>query len=366
MRIFLFSGLDKEKFVIIIERWEKKMKKLTTKQKVAVGSVIASLGAIAIVSTVVPFSLDKKSENEIIEQIHESEFYSMLIDSQKASFDAGLKELKNSDYYRELKRKEKNELLMKYAESEETKKELSEIENKNPEDIQIPENGTEKEIKAAQDEKAYWEIVDSIKEELANNKSFSSKNKNVTAVSVDGVYSKLGEILFKVGFVKTEEIGGKIYLSKSSKILSVKTEGFVLAKTDYKTVLGMIEGNKIGEFQDCIKENTKENSEFFNENEYFIYGGFSNLEQKGYSVRVVNSWGIKEHNNPNYIVRATSRNDEIDIMLTFDKLMTTYEATHLNKLCPEFWNHLENKENQAKQMKATAFRFEDVDMTFGK
>ena len=24
MRIFLFSGLDKEKFVIIIERWEKK------------------------------------------------------------------------------------------------------------------------------------------------------------------------------------------------------------------------------------------------------------------------------------------------------------------------------------------------------
>ena len=167
---FLFSGLDKEKFVIIIERWEKTMKKLTTKQKVAVGSVIASLGAIAIVSTVVPFSLDKKSENEIIEQIHESEFYSMLIDSQKASFDAGLKELKNSDYYRELKRKEKNELLMKYAESEETKKELSEIENKNPEDIQIPENGTDKEIKAAQDEKVYWEIVDSIKKEIANNK----------------------------------------------------------------------------------------------------------------------------------------------------------------------------------------------------
>ena len=174
---FLFSGLDKEKFVIIIERWEKTMKKLTTKQKVAVGSVIASLGAIAIVSTVVPFSLDKKSENEIIEQIHESEFYSMLIDSQKASFDAGLKELKNSDYYRELKRKEKNELLMKYAESEETKKELSEIENKNPEDIQIPENGTDKEIKAAQDEKDYWEIVDSIKKELANNKSFATRTR---------------------------------------------------------------------------------------------------------------------------------------------------------------------------------------------
>lgn len=83
------------------------MKNLTTKQKVAVGSVIASLGAIAIVSTVVPFSLDKKSENEVVEQIHESEFYSMLIDSEKASFDAGLKELKNSDYYRELKRKER-------------------------------------------------------------------------------------------------------------------------------------------------------------------------------------------------------------------------------------------------------------------
>ena len=363
----MFVGLDNEDFVIIIERWEKKeMNKLTTKQKVAVGSVIASLGAIAIVATVVPFSLDKKSEDEVIEHIHEGEFYSMLIKSEKSSFDAGLKELKNSDYYRGLKRKEKNELLMKYAESEKTKKELSEIENKNPEDIQIPENGTEQEIKAAQDEKAYWEIVDSIKDELAKNKSFASKNPNMTAVCVDGIYSKLNEVLFKVGFVKTEDIGGKIYLSKSSKILSVKTEGFVRASTDYKTVLGMIEGSKIGEFQDCLNEKTKENSKFFNENEYFIYGGFSNLEQKGYSVRVVESWGIKEHNNPNYIVRATNKDDEVNILLTFDKLMTTYEATHLNRLCPEFWNHLENKNNQAKQMKATALDYKDLDMTFGK
>lgn len=353
--------------VIIIERWEKKeMNKLTKKQKAGIGLVIGTLGAVAIVSTVVPFSLDKKSEDEVVKNIHESEFYSMLINSEKEAFDAGLKELKNCDYYRELKREEKNELLMKYLESEKTKKELAKIESKNPEDIQIPTDGTEKEIKAAQDEKAYWEIVDSIKEELAKNKSFSSKNKNLTAVSVDGIYSKLNEVLFKVGFVKTEEIGGKTYLSKSSKILSVKTEGFVLANTDYKNILGMIEGNKIREFQDCIKENTKENSKFFNENEYFIYGGFSILEQKGYSVRVVNSWGIKEHNNPNYIVRATSKNDEVNILLTFDKLMTTYEATHLNKLCPEFWNHLENKENQAKQMSTTAFRFEDVGMTFGK
>lgn len=366
MRIFLFFDLDKEKFVIIIKRWEKKeMNKLTKKQKAGIGLVIGTLGAVAIVSTVVPFSLDKKSEDEVVKNIHESEFYSMLINSEKEAFDAGLKELKNCDYYRELKREEKNELLMKYLESEKTKKELAKIESKNPEDIQIPTDGTEKEIKTAQDEKAYWEIVNSIKKAVSGDEHFSRTHKDLTAVSVDGVYSKFGEILFKVGFVRSEEIGGKIYLSRSSKIFSVKTEGFVLANTDHKTILGMIEGKDINVFQDCINENTKENLKFFIENEYFIFGGFSNLEQKGYSVQVSESWGIEEHNNPNYIVRAVGK-DEIDVLLMFNKISTSYEATHINRLCPEFWNHVENKEKQAQHNKTMLFKFEDVDMTFGK
>ena len=77
-------------------------------------------------------------EEKALNRAHSDEFYSSLTKKEQADFDSKLKSIAGSDYYKNLDKKQKNELVDKFVESERVEKEVaSDPVDKDPAEIEL-------------------------------------------------------------------------------------------------------------------------------------------------------------------------------------------------------------------------------------
>ena len=317
----------------------------------------------------------EEKENERKEKVHDGNHYQNLTDDEKNKFDKKLNDIVNSDYYKNLDDVEKDKLIDKFVESEKTIKEVSqdpkdkkpeEIENKITEKRNELENvkkeidnlknseaseeeiakadekqqQVEKQIKSAEQEKAYWETVETVKESVSINEIFSIRNPELKIRRVNGVYMYEGTAYINADFIKEEVIDGKSYYSKLNQFCRIND--IVTGEENYEEILKIISGDVIIDVdRTCINKNSQEQKEYFEKNKSSMDSIFDILENNDYSLSIIESWQTTTSEYPEFIINAKSENDERMYMATYSPDLARYRVQPIQKVCPEFWAQLE-------------------------
>ena len=359
--------------------------------KIVIGLVVGVLATTVIICAAVPQvrqsikdmisktaseKTPEEKENERKEKVHDGNHYQNLTDDEKNKFDKKLNDIVNSDYYKNLDDVEKDKLLDKFVESEKTIKEVSQDpKDKKPEEIEnkisdkqneldniqkeiedLKNSGAseeeiakteekrqqvEKQIKSVEQEKAYWETVETVKESTTNNVTFSIENPGTTIRRINGIYAYEGNAYFNIDALKEEIIDGRSYYSQSNQFCRISK--IVNGDEPYKEVLRLIsESGSIWVEKTCINKNSQEQKEYFEKNKYQIDDWFEYLENRGYTLSIEESWEIEgQETHPEFIIKSVKDNVEEYYMVTYETSLNKYRTPDLKKICPEFWAQLE-------------------------
>lgn len=310
-------------------------------------------------------------EEKALNRAHSDEFYSSLTKKEQADFDSKLKSIAGSDYYKNLDKKQKNELVDKFVESEKVEKEVaSDPVDKDPEEIQsqisdlknnlqdvqnelnnLKENGASEEeikeaeqkqqkvedqIKSAEQEKAYWEIVSTTKDTV-NSNIYYKASTGCSIRKINGIYSDGRRFYVNADLIKEENIGGFVYKSKQNQYIRVTTNEPPTGNETYEEILALISGGaSISTEQICTNKNLQSHKDYFEKNKNDISVAIRVREQQGYQFEVFDSWEQENDSHPNYLIKATKNGDVKYILIAYK-----HSAIDLSKACPEFWAQLE-------------------------
>lgn len=328
-------------------------------------------------------------EEKALNRAHSDEFYSSLTKKEQADFDNKLKSIAGSDYFKSLDKKQKEELVDKFVESEKVEKEVaSDPVDKDPAEIELQisslktelsdvvtalaslkEQGAnaseiaaaeqkqqiiEEQIKFAEQEKAYWEIVLTVKEAICNCSSFKWFNWGLTIRKINSIFSDGSALYVNADFVKEEIIDFVSYKSKQNHYLRIVTNGIMSGDESYETILKLISNDNasVDSAQICTNKNLQSHKDYFEKNKNDISVAIRVREQQGYQFEVFDSWEQENDSHPNYLIKATKNDDVKYILITYNKNQNKYSAVDLSKACPEFWNQLEIEQKaQAQEQK---------------
>lgn len=358
--------------------------------KIVIGLVVGVLATTVIICAAVPQvrqsikdmisktaseKTPEEKENERKEKVHDGNHYQNLTDDEKNKFDKKLNDIVNSDYYKNLDDEAKDKLLDKFVESEKTIKEVSQDpKDKKPEEIEnkisdkqneldniqkeiedLKNSGAseeeiakteekqqqvEKQIKSAEQEKAYWETVETVKESVSINEIFSIRNPELKIRRVNGVYMYEGTAYINADFIKEEIIDGKSYFSQLNQFCRIND--IVTGEENYEEILKIISGDVIIDVdRTCINKNSQEQKEYFEKNKSSMDSIFDILENNDYSLSIIESWQTTTSEYPEFIINAKSENDERMYMATYSPDLARYRVQPIQKVCPEFWAQLE-------------------------
>lgn len=383
------------------------MSKTSKGKKIVIGLVVGVLATTAIVCATVPQvresikdliskikgeqtpeEKEKQDKEKAQEKAHDDDYYQDLTDDEKEDFDKKLDELVDSDHYKGLDDKGKDELLEKFVESEKVQQEIkNDKPDKKPEEIQTKiedkqtelenvqkeiedlknsgaseeeiakaeekQQQVEEQIKSAEQEKAYWETVETVKESTTNNTVFSIENPGTTIRRINGIYSYEGNAYFNIDAVKEEIIDGKSYYSQSNQFCRISE--IVNGDETYEEVLKLIsECGGIWVERTCINKNSQEQRDYFEKNKSSMDSIFDILENNDYSLSIIESWQTTTSEYPEFIINAKSENDEMMYMATYSPELARYRVQPIQKICPEFWAQLEIERSQTATTSAEA------------
>ena len=383
------------------------MGKFSKGKKIVIGLVVGVLATTAVVCATVPQvresikdliskikgeqtpkEKEKQDKEKAQEKTHDDDYYQDLTDDEKEDFDKKLDELVDSDHYKNLDDEEKDKLLDKFVESEKVQQEIKNDQpDKKPEEIQTKiedkqtelenvqkeiedlknsgaseeeiakaeekQQQVEEQIKSAEQEKAYWETVETVKESTTNNVTFSIENPGTTIRRINGIYFYEGSAYFNIDAVKEEIIDGKSYYSQSNQFCCISE--IVNGDETYEEVLKLIsESGSIWVERTCINKNSQEQRDYFEKNKSSMDSIFDILENNDYSLSIIESWQTTTSEYPEFIINAKSENDEMMYMATYSPELARYRVQPIQKICPEFWAQLEIERSQTATTSAEA------------
>ena len=344
-------------------------KKNTTKViKIVVPVLVVGVLAGATAAIVMNINKDKNRNEKYdpADKLSETDFYKDLTDDEKKEFDEELKKITDSEVYEKASDEIKDKFIDKFVDSQKT---LHEIKNDepdvNPETIVIPEDATEEERAELEQEKAYWETIDTVKDKVLSESGLINR-KNSTVRNILGVYVNDGmdgaTIYVKAQFVNKETFGGFEFCSLTTEYLQIVPERIFDQGATYEEVLELID-NAIATrtLSTCSDINNPAHINYFNENKDDVCNDFSYYFRLGYQASVYESWAGESSEHPDFLIKLEQEGKET--IYTFVKYYAgndrTGEPGHygsigLRRACPEFWNRLEGKEAQTQGAEATA------------
>lgn len=279
--------------------------------------------------------------------VNYNNYYNSLTKEEKSEFDSKLKEIKKSGYYKSLSNEDKSKLVEKFVESEKTLKEVANDPiDKTPEEIQqkideLKTNGaSEQEIESAEQEKAYWEVVFTVKTSTTNNVVFNFRNPGMTIRRINGLYKLHGLVFFNADFVKEEIIDGKFFYSKVNMLCGVPE--IIDGNESYNEILAYIAlCSIISNYKTCTNFNAESHKKFF-EKDVLTVSYLDKLRNQGYEISCVQSWEeISDTHYPQFIVKAVNGTDEKMFLYEYNNDLERYARQAIQKICPEFWAQLE-------------------------
>ncbi len=299
----------------------------------------------------------------------------MLTEKEQADFDSKLKSIAGSDYFKNLDKNQKNDLVDKFVESEKTLKEIaSDPADKDPAEIELQisslktelsdvvavlaalkEQGAnaseiaaveqkqqiiEEKIKSAEQEKAYWETVKTVKDSTAADEVFVFDYPGLSIRRINGIYEVGYSILINADFIRQETIDGRNYFSRKNQF--VNFSHYLTGEETYQEILEKIQNcPAIVVKSSCVKNNDPSHMEFFNQNKTFGNVALEFWQNEGCTIEAVESWEQENDPHPNYILKVTDADKVYNYIATYEASLTGYRVMQINKICPEFWAQLE-------------------------
>lgn len=375
-------------------------------KKIAVGLVVGVLATTAIVCAAVPQVREsitdliskikgeqtpEEKDNTRKEKTHDDDHYQNLTDDEKKDFDKKLDELVDSDHYKGLDDKGKDELLDKFVESEKVQQEIkNDKPDKKPAEIQTKiedkqtelekvqkeiedlknsgaseeeiakaeekQQQVEEQIKSAEQEKAYWETVETVKESIPTTIFFETQYSNAQVRKINSIYSSGFLVYVNADIIRDEYIDGKIYKSQQNVYITFSVEDIIDYNTiQYSDVLKMIKDTDIISLNTpCLNKNQQSHKDYFWENKNNISQYLTMYEEQGYTLNVEESWETKDSSKPSFLIRADDGTNEVLLQLIYDQSVGRYLTSILHKVCPEFWAQLEIERSQTATTSAEA------------
>lgn len=370
------------------------MKKMSKGKKIGIGLVVGVLATTAIVCAAVPQvrqsikdliskikgeQTPEEKDNTRKEKTHDDDHYQNLTDDEKKEFDDKLNNIIDSDYYKNLDDDGKDDLIDKFVESEKTIKDVSkDPKDKNPADIQtkiedkqselesvkkeleeLKNSGASEEeiakseerqqqiedqIKSAEQEKAYWKTVETVKDSVSTNYFYESRNPGTKIRRINEIYFFNNRTYFNADIVREEIVDGRSYFSRANQYCIVLS--YLGGNETYEEVLDVIVNSGVIQVdKTCVNINTESNQKQFEQIKQSVEM-LKFLEESGFQLSVKKSWNVLEHDNPEYIVQATYEDMEETYIVSFDNSLQKYVALQITKVCPEFWAQLEIEQAQ--------------------
>lgn len=385
------------------------MSKTSKGKKIAIGLVVGVLATTAIVCAAVPQVREsikdliskikgeqtpEEKDNTRKEKTHDDDHYQNLTDDEKKEFDDKLNNIIDSDYYKNLDDDGKDDLIDKFVESEKTikdvskdpkdkkpadiqtkiedkqselesvKKELEELKNSGASEEEIAKSEErqqqiEDQIKSAEQEKAYWETVATVKDTVSTNDLFCARNPGTTIRRINEIYSRARTAYFNIDVVKEEVIDGKSYFSRANQYCIINN--CYLENKTYEEIINMIAASiSVNVDKTCVNINSESNQKQFEQIKH-SFEMLNYLEENGYQLTLVKSWNVLGNDNPEYIVRATYGDDERLFLVVHDDAKNEYYEYRIQKVCPEFWAQLEIEQSQNATPSAEAQAQAEID-----
>lgn len=344
---------------------------------VTIGIVVIGGGAIAGGVAIVQITNSQKSQ-DAKQKIQENEFYKDLTEQEKEEFNTKLETLTNSDDYNNLNKEQKDQLVDKFVESEklqkemendskktskqvesviaekqteleQTKQQLQDLKN-NPEasDEQIAEaerkrQQVEEQIKAAEQELTYLEIVETSKQAISSNEFM---NPELKIRRINGIYERNGAVFFNADFIREEIVGGVSIISQVNQFCWTNID--VYEEDSYEEFLQSISrGEVIRVYRTCENKNQESHKQMLDQAINSV-DGLQIFIELGFDFSCVESWenkGDKEH--PEFLVEMKNGEIKAEFLLLYDG--TTYNCSMHHKICPEFWAQLEIEQSKSQQ-----------------
>lgn len=327
----------------------------SSKRKKILLIVVIGILVIGIVAGGV-YIVSKQNMNDIQDVVNNNKDYQDFSEEEKKSADKLLQKVVRMPQYQTLNDEEKADIVEKIIESEKIQNEIKNNPDKSSEEIQtqideLKQNGaSEEEVKSAEQEKAYWEIVSSVKNTLATNSGLNNALVGYRIIKINGIYEEQGSIQVDGVFLKEEYFGGVTYFTQHSIFCIVSSNDPNMEANDsYEKILKIIsESNYIvpSSFQEDI--NNSNDIQKFSQLKELIKG----RELEGYTFKVIKSWK-KEQNDehPSFLVEGSKDDSQIIYRMDYIAKKDIYRCSPMIKICPEFWAQLE-KENAAAQSEA--------------
>lgn len=337
------------------------------------------------------FKSDEEKDAKRKQQITQDDRYKELDADNKKEFDDKFNQIIGSDEYKDKTDKEKDDIIEKLVESEklqqdvekeqeeydsrkeENKQQLEDLTNSqqeleqrvqdlknsgaSDEEIKAAEEEQQKveeQIKAAKQEKIYFDTVDVVDKTTSENIIFKIDSGNARLRKINGIYSFADSLLLiNADFVRSENICGVEICSTINQFIHVA--GLLEDNATYEQIYEMMTQDNaiLSTYNTCVNINAREHKDLFNENiAHSDNVVITNLISNGYTnFEIAQSWEQVKDTHPNYIFVAKKSTDNnassITYMANYDGNIKEYSIFPLEKICPEFWAQVEAE--QAKQ-----------------
>ena len=346
------------------------MSKKNTAKVIKIVVPVLVVGVLAGATAAIVMNINKdKNRNEKYDpadKLSETDFYKDLTDDEKKEFDEELKKITDSEIYEKASDERKEQFIDKFLETQQTLKEIENDEpDVDPDTIVIPEDATEEEKAELEQEKAYWETVETVKDKVISDDGLINRG-NSTVRNILGVYTNDGTtghaIYVKAQFVNKETFGGFEFCSLSTEYLRILPDRTFDQGVTYEEVLELIDSSRVtSSLSTCSDINNPDHINYFNENKDAICETFSYYFRLGYQASVCESWAGESSEHPDFLIKLEQEGKET--IYSFAKYHAGndrtgesgfYSSFKLRRACEDFWNRIEGKETQSQGVEATA------------
>lgn len=201
-----------------------------------------------------------------------------------------------------------------------------------------------KQVEAAEQEYAYHETATSITETVNNDDSFSMRNIGIRLEKLRGTYKIRGRIYVNADFIKTEVIAGVEICSQINGFCQISCMSPISEDVNYTDMIAAI--NNCGGtifITTCANRNNESHKSYFEQNKYSMASFISRYEGFGYTYDVFESWE-NEDNETEFIIKEKRGGSSKLYFVTSNG--GRYSFQEIEKICPEFWAQKELEESK--------------------
>lgn len=284
--------------------------------------------------------MTNRRKDQLVNKLIESEVVQEQTKVEQAEYEARHTEVK--DKVTNILGVEENASVEEISNNfSETKQQLQDIINSEDSSLeQIAEAESKlKEIESVEQEFVYFETIENVSETMANDIDYNLDNSDLKLHKLKGVYMLHDKPYVSADFIKEEVVAGVPIYSLVNQFVCVITSEILTGDETYQEIWNIVSNCITLRSLGVRNVNLVDHQKVLEKNEN-LNDCFSELREEGYELKVIESWDYGQANQPYFIIEG-QKWDETKYFKFSPISDMEYRIDEIEKICPEFWAQLE-------------------------